>query len=326
MTQSTAVGPGEIFAPSTAKAFALASGASFAAGDLVAMRPSTDGRFLTITTPVTSDLRDGYFAVCDQAIASGSRGLVWLRGANVSMFCKSSSGTSIASVLSPYTGRATKDGDLDDPTTNIPRKIIARDLAGSASVALSATRAKRDVMFNGIEGLGWNLGTSSGNPFMRMLDVNTVVSAAIASTAVQTNFDKTIALPAALFDAAKNTVRFTISGQFSDTGTPTLTITLRFGATDICVVPSAALGSGVSNVQFRAVIDVTCVTPSATVGVLAANLVSANFGTASVGSVITTTSTFDTTAAYTAAVSATWSAASASNTATLEHFMAEIVN
>lgn len=318
MSNQHILGPGETFALSPVRQFVTAD-ASYSAGDLVAVRPNTTtGKFTICTDPTTIDLRYGIFCVLEQDITSTTKALACFRG-QTSMFCKSSNGTSVAAALSPYTAKATNDGELDEITA-VPRKIIALDILGSGT--LSATRAKRDVLFNGIEGFGLMYGPSAGNPFSRLIDTNTAVSAAVAGTGAETNFDKTISVPVGFFSAAKRMIRFTFTGQYSDTGTPTLLLNLKFGTQVVCAIQSAALGSGVSNKQWRAVVDVKCTVPGAT-GTIVANVVEASFDTAPVGTVITAVSSFDLTAGYTAAVSAMWSASSASNTTVMEHFSAE---
>jgi hypothetical protein len=105
-------------------------------------------------------------------------------------------------------------------------------------------------------------------------------------------------------------------GHVSDTGTPTLTLRIYLGATEILDSGAITLPT-VSAAGFAFDIDVTCRTAGAGGEVVASGRISYDDGTAAF-LVKTTVTSIDTTAAQVVDVTVEWGAASASNTLTAQ--------
>ena len=114
---------------------------------------------------------------------------------------------------------------------------------------------------------------------------------------------------------AGRTIRITIRGHLSDTGTPTLNIKATVGGTEVCSTGAVTLASGVSNVGFKFQADIVCRTTGGSGTVVAAGSLAYNDGTHH-DAVKTTTTTIDTTGTLALDVTAEWGTASASNTIT----------
>jgi hypothetical protein len=136
-----------------------------------------------------------------------------------------------------------------------------------------------------------------------------------------------------LFDGRRLLIR--AKGKYSDTGTPTLIFSLRLGGaagTLICKTPAITLPSGVSNVPWEVEVELIVRTNGATGTVIgygtvrvysgSAPTVASATGAAAVapmtlgGATGPGTATVDLTTDQVLALTATWSAASASNTLT----------
>ena len=156
-----------------------------------------------------------------------------------------------------------------------------------------------------------------------VLSVNTVDSAAIASTAVETNFDLNLALPPDFFTVGK-ALRITASGKYSDTGTPTLQLKLKAGSTTLLDLGAVTLGSGVSNKQWSVEILLVCRSSGAG-GTVQASLVQARLDD-DLLQAIANVASVDTTLAQTLQLSAQWGTSHASNTITQELLLIESLN
>lgn len=148
-------------------------------------------------------------------------------------------------------------------------------------------------------------------------------STAIASTTSKTAFSKTYSLPAGFANVAGTVVRVRASFTYSDTGTPTLAISVRIGATDFFINTAITLPSGVSNnvVSIEASFIVRSTGASATIkpgpGRIALN------GSAQ-GNTLQSTFTKDLTGALTIDVTAQWGTSSASNTIVMTSMEVEL--
>ena len=158
----------------------------------------------------------------------------------------------------------------------------------------------------------------------RGLSANSADSSAIASTAVETNFDQNYTVPAGLLNTVRNTIRVVASGRCSSTGTPTLQLKLKAGSTTLIDIGALTLGSGVTNRPWAIDAIVTCRATGGS-GTLSTTVQTQRVDGRS-GNAVRTDATVDLTASFTLQVSATWGTSSASNTTTLETLVVEAVN
>lgn len=162
------------------------------------------------------------------------------------------------------------------------------------------------------------------------------------ATAVANSTTETILLPdftiPANFMYAGRTLRYTIAGKYSTTGTPTMTFRCRAGGVGgTLLAASAAITtpSGVTNAFWFAELLITCRTAGstgtwladglATVCAAVAPTVASATGAAAVtpmtagGVTAPATATVDSTASQALSFTLQWSAASSSDTATCQH-------
>lgn len=163
--------------------------------------------------------------------------------------------------------------------------------------------------------------SAAGRP--GVLSVNTADSSAIASTAVETNFSLTHLLLQDFLTVGR-VIRITVSGKYSDTGTPTLQLKLKAGSVTLLDLGAVTLGSGVSNKQWKAEFLLVCRTTGGS-GTVHTSLVSALLDD-DLRQAIANLATIDTTATQTLQVSAQWSASDAANTITQELMLVEALN
>jgi len=114
---------------------------------------------------------------------------------------------------------------------------------------------------------------------------------------------------------AGEVIRITARGYLSDTGTPNLTIKATLGGSEVCSTGAAALNTSVSNVGWRAVIDITVRTTGASGTVVASGFFEYDDGTVH-DMTKTSTTTVDTTGTLALDITAEWGTADASNTIT----------
>lgn len=194
---------------------------------------------------------------------------------------------------------------------------------GASGSGVVITRGKRcEVYFDGTNMVAMPTDFSAAGA-AGVLGVNTADSAAIASTASEANFSlNAVLLPN--FLTTGRVLRVTVSGKYSDTGTPTLQLKLKMGSVTLLDLGAVTLGSGVSNKQFQATFLLVVRTTGVS-GTVQASLVNARLDD-DLLQAIANVATVDTTIAETLQLSAQWSASSASNTATLEVFLVEALN
>lgn len=199
-------------------------------------------------------------------------------------------------------------------------KLTFGGASGNAVVIAQGKQAT--VYFNGTNMVPDDTDFSAaGKP--GLLSVNTADSSAIASTAVETNFDINCALQQDFLTVGR-ALRVTASGKYSDTGTPTLQLKLKAGSVTLLDLGAVTLGSGVSNKQWEVEIILVCRSTGGT-GTVQASLVNARLDD-DLLQAIANVATVDTTAVETLQLSATWSASSASNTITQELLIVEALN
>lgn len=161
---------------------------------------------------------------------------------------------------------------------------------------------------------------------------------ALANTTTETNIIPTSAiftLPANYMYIGQ-TLRLTLAGRYSTTGTPTLRILLRYGAvqTGVILFDTTALTtqSGVTNTtwQVNAQLTVRAIGNGTTGNLMAVGtqlgMTSATAPTLIPASAPAVSSGFDSTTATALNVSAIWGTASASNTITVHQYMLESLN
>ena len=170
--------------------------------------------------------------------------------------------------------------------------------------------------------------------FVDLLDKATASGTAVANTAAETILFPTYSIPTNYLQDGRTLV-FVAYGQYSNTGTPTMVFSLRLGGvagTLICKSPAITTPSGVTAAVWKVEVFMTVRSNGAT-GTIMGNGTSTVFaavagtvgsatGAAAVqpmtaGGVTTpAVATVDFTAAQAFALTLTWSAADASNTAT----------
>jgi hypothetical protein len=153
-------------------------------------------------------------------------------------------------------------------------------------------------------------------------------SVTVASTASETTLvgagAGSATIPANAWYVGK-TIRVRVSGYLSDTGTPTLTVKIKFGSTVILTTGAITLASGVSNVGWQIEGTITCRTVGGSGTVFAQGTFQYN-NSVPTNIVNTAAVTIDTTASQAVSATATWSASSASNTITATNLSIEAVN
>jgi hypothetical protein len=194
---------------------------------------------------------------------------------------------------------------------------------GTSGAAVVVGQGKRvSVYFDGTNMVvGETDFAAAGRP--GVLSVNTADSAAIASTAAETNFSLN-ALLLQDFLTVGRVLRITASGKASDTGTPTLDLKLKAGSVTLLDLTAITLPSGITDKQWTATFLLVCRSTGVT-GTVQTSLIHASIDDDLLQS-IANVATIDTTATQTLQMSAQWSASSASNTVTQELLLVEVLN
>ena len=148
--------------------------------------------------------------------------------------------------------------------------------------------------------------------------VDTVTETTLFGTVVGT-----LTLPADLLIAGR-TIRITMRGHISTTGTPNITIRSNLGGTEVVGTGATAVGT-VSSVGWTYTVDITCRSTGGSGTVVAAGLFSWDDGSVQ-NSVKTGTTTIDTTGTLAVDITAEWGTASASNTITAQIASVEVIN
>lgn len=172
-----------------------------------------------------------------------------------------------------------------------------------------------------------SLGKLRDFPMMCIL-TNTADSSAIASSASENNFSVNRVIVPPMWKAG-GILRVRIGGVYSTTGTPTLTLRLKLGSTNILVFGAKAGINNASNQSWLVLADIICRTLGSSGTVMAQGSVffndAANRDTLETV-VNSSTTTISTLANQTLQLSAQWSASSSSNTTTLKNFVLEVIN
>lgn len=150
--------------------------------------------------------------------------------------------------------------------------------------------------------------------------------ATIANTITETTLFGTVVgtltLPASFLIAGR-TIRITMRGHVSTTGTPNLTIRSKFGSTEL--VTTTAFNAGtLASIGWTWTCDITCRSTGATGTVVASGTFAWNNGSQR-NAVKTTTTTVDTTATQAVNVTAEWGTAAAANTITAQLAQVEVL-
>ena len=116
---------------------------------------------------------------------------------------------------------------------------------------------------------------------------------------------------------AGRTIRLTMRGHLSDTGTPTLDLIASLGGTTVCTTGAVTLASSVTTVGFTVIVEIVCRTTGGSGTVVAGGTLEYDDGTTH-DLVKTTTTTIDTTGTLAIDLTATWGTSSASNTITAQ--------
>jgi len=170
-------------------------------------------------------------------------------------------------------------------------------------------------------------GVLSFDYFLRSMGSNTADSSAVANTTSETLFDVVHTVPTADINEIGRTYLIFASGRMSSTGTPTLTFRLKGGVSSADTLwDSGALvsGAGITDRPWQFLWIVTTRATGAT-GQLHSAPVQAR-ADARFSSTAKNNATLDLTFPCEFGVSLQWSAASASNTATLDTFLVIDVN
>jgi hypothetical protein len=151
----------------------------------------------------------------------------------------------------------------------------------------------------------------------------------VAETSLFTTGVGTLTLPANFFVAGK-TVRLTLTGHFADTGTPTVRLRLKFGATTVIDSTALTLSAVSGTEEWRAVCDLTCRTTGGT-GTLAGSIWFLFDTTTGAGAIngldiSPAVTTVDTTASSALDLTWQWGAADPANTASCLIASVEVVN
>lgn len=203
-------------------------------------------------------------------------------------------------------------------------KITLSSIAGSTTAGdlwQDSTQKALQTFVAGIEQ------TISGVVFTQTAD-KTIANTTTETTLIGTGVG-TVTLPANFFTVGK-TIRFRFRGIISDTGTPTVQIKIKLGATTIADSGTVALIlSTLSNDYFEVEGGLTCRTTGATGTVISSGVMlydkNANASNA-IGIINTGTTTIDTTASQAFDVTFDWGTASASNTITSQIGTVEVLN
>ena len=169
----------------------------------------------------------------------------------------------------------------------------------------------------------------NGSPYwVEPITLGTLVaSATVANTASETTIVGTVTggktLPAALLVAGK-TVRVRAFGVLSSTGTPNLTVKVKFGSTVIATTGAVAQSGTPTDVGWELDCLITCRTTGASGTVFAQGVF--RYGTVVMPLAATAAVTVDTTGAHIIDLTAQWGAMDPGNTITCTNGAIELLN
>jgi hypothetical protein len=133
-----------------------------------------------------------------------------------------------------------------------------------------------------------------------------------------------LTLPAGLLTAG-SVIRITMTGHYSTTGTPTFTLAVNLGGTELATTGAKSLETAASNIGWKLEFEIVCRTTGATGTVVASGIARFRLD-GDFGMVKTTAVTIDTTGTLAITAPGTWGTADASNSITTQTAVVEHLN
>lgn len=246
----------------------------------------------------------------------------------------SSGGTAAWVILATGTAASAHTGPIRIGDTTAPTAAIDISgaqanhirMAGSTSAPASPTAG--DIYYDTTQKTHKFVTTIGTEGNAGLISANTADSSAISNTNAETNFSLNFSCPANSLTVGK-VIRIKASGIYTSILTPTLNFKMKYGTTTILDFGAISAGTAVTNRAFE--LEVMFVVR--TIGSTGTIMATGNAFLDNAASVVVTgtataannagTTTIDTTGANNLQVSATWSAASLTNSTTLENFIVE---
>jgi len=214
-------------------------------------------------------------------------------------------------------------GNVTVWTTTETPNVIEKWNAVLRLPALSGTQ----LHIPGFRDLAWTFILQEQLPDMILFDATankTIGNSNTETTLIGTGVGSLI-LPASFLTAGK-VLRLTAYGFISTTGTPTVTVKLKFGSTIICSSGAVTTGSGISNLVFAVDLLLTCRTVGASGTVISAGEVQIGAVNAGLYPTSGTTVVVDTTGTLAVDLTEQWGAVDPANTLTVTNFTLEKLN
>lgn len=234
----------------------------------------------------------------------------------------------IGTAASSFAG-AIRIGDNTAPTAAVDISGAQANhirMAGSTSAPASPTAG--DIYYDTTQKTHKLVTTIGTEGNVGLINANTADSSAISNTSAETNFSLNFSCAANSLTVGK-VIRIKGSGIYTSILTPTLQLKVKYGTVTLIDFGAISAGTAVTNRAFE--IDMMFVVR--TIGSTGTVMATGNIFMDNAASVVVTgtatcannagTTTIDTTAATNLQISATWSAASLTNTTTLENFIVE---
>jgi hypothetical protein len=133
-----------------------------------------------------------------------------------------------------------------------------------------------------------------------------------------------LTLPAGLL-AAGSVIRITMTGHYSTTGTPTFTLAVNLGGTELATTGAKSLETAASNIGWKLEFEIVCRTTGATGTVVASGIARFRLD-GDFGMVKTTAVTVSTIGTLAITTPGTWGTADASNSITTQTAVVEHLN
>lgn len=206
---------------------------------------------------------------------------------------------------------------------NIADRVTLAQAAGSTTdgdIWSDSTQKSLQTFIAGVEQ------TLSGTIFTQT--ASTTVANTVTETTLIGSGVGTVTLPANFFVAGK-TIRLTVLGIVSDTGTPTLRIRVKLGSTTIGDTGAVALVGTVANDVFQGLYTLTCRTTGATGTVIGQGSFQFDNSTNSglfEGMPSTGTTTIDTTVSQAVSLTVEWGTADVADTISCTNVTLEVLN
>jgi hypothetical protein len=206
------------------------------------------------------------------------------------------------------------------------QEAIAKLTSGSTPVwAIRLTGSTATIAQQDIDNDGFDLRQAINTA--DTVQATTSTSGTVANTTAETSVLGSVvgsSVLAANALAVGRTLRIQAWGIVSDTGTPTLTVKVKLGSTVILTTGAITLASGISDKLWRLEAIITCRSVGGSGTVFGQGQFNYNNGLFT-DIVNTATTTVDTTSSQTIDVTATWSAASSSNTISCTNAVLEVL-